>query len=297
MRLKQRLQQVNSTIPCLEYCKIQEKNPWFERENTPVLIKGCSENWQAMSTCTFAQLVARFGDIQWRFSDTHAETMTLKAYQRYISSLEGRTDDAPLAIYDSQFDTDERNVILDEYDVPCCFDTDLFRLIDDSNQRPPFRWILIGPERSGTGLHIDPVGTHAWVTLVEGCKRWVLFPRTTPAEMIFMQDPQIPSVIWFRDHYDAVIQKVPDALEVVQYPGETVYVPAGWPHLVLNLELSVAITENYATEYPSMEHLRIAVKNAEPDLADSLLKAMKMKRPELLLGHCQQQVLAEKRAT
>jgi histone arginine demethylase JMJD6 len=282
MRLKQSLQQVTSTIPRLEYYKVQEINPWFERENTPVLITGCSENWQAMKTCTFSHLVARFGDVQWRFSDTHAETMTLTAYQRYIFSIEGRTDDAPLAIYDSQFDTDERKVILDEYYVPSCFDTDLFRLIDDGNQRPPFRWILIGPERSGTGLHIDPVGTHAWVTLIEGCKRWVLFPPSTPAEMIFMQDPQIPSVIWFRDHYDAVIRKFPEAVEVVQYSGETVYVPAGWPHLVLNLELSVAITENYATEYPSMDQLRTAVKDAEPALAENLLTVLKMKRPELI---------------
>ena len=35
------------------------------------------------------------------------------------------------------------------------------------------------------------------------------------------------------------------AIEVVQEAGDTIYVPMGWWHTVLNLEFSVAVTANF----------------------------------------------------
>lgn len=276
-------------------------HPPFERENVPAIIDGCTETWKAMKTCRFESLVQRYGHLEWRFSDTHGETMSLETYQKYISGLEGRSDDAPLAVYDSQFHLDERAAILDEYHVPSCFDTDLFAYLSDDDdqevddnqeesQRPPYRWILMGPSRSGTGLHVDPVGTHAWVTLVEGCKRWILFPPETDRNIIHMHDPQIPSSIWFQRYYPDVLAQVQENssrgqiityAEVLQRPGDTVYVPAGWPHLVLNLDLSVAITHNYATEFPSLACLWDEINSAEPALGQRFQRAIRKHRPDL----------------
>jgi len=325
----------------------------YELKNRPVKILGAAQGWSAMPkyshearpskpivNCrsratswvdvgddsalfsaggiggwTFANLVSRFGNVSFRFSDQHGEMMSLSTYSKYITNPEGLSDDSPLGIYDSEFGDDlPTNVLLQEYSVPSCFSPDLFDLMDDSPNfddpcgiisekikpntaiptdddggndtrpeqsvvsqaiekvpRPPYRWVLIGPERSGTGMHVDPLWTNAWVTVLQGLKRWLLFPPSTPYESIGMVEgkPQTPSSIWFRDYYDKVSSqswpKEFQPVEVLQYPGETVFVPAGWPHLVLNLELTVAVTHNYAAEFGPFQKMWDEVAREEED--------------------------------
>ena len=80
----------------------------------------------------------------------------LKYFMEYLRK---NKDDSPLYIFDSTFDDDRvAKKILKDYRVPSYFSDDLFRLISES-RRPPYRWFLVGPERSGTCVHIDPLAS------------------------------------------------------------------------------------------------------------------------------------------
>jgi len=178
--------------------------------------------------------------------------MKLKHFMRY---LHNNIDDSPLYIFDSAFDEDRlAKTLLEDYKVPVYFNEDLFRLVGEK-RRPPYRWFLIGPERSGTCVHIDPLATSAWNTLIVGKKRWVLFPpylskNTVKGKGLIKKGEDDEAVHYFT----TILPRIQEAAaksggtgryekfecyEFTQHEGETVYIPNGWHHAVLNLTHTV----------------------------------------------------------
>ena len=79
--------------------------------------------------------------------------------------------------------------------------------------------IVIGPPRSGTWCHIDPLATSAWNALIFGRKRWALFPPRTDKHLV---DPKLKNeegIDWFAHVYPRALKSdwnAPKPLNVIQ---------------------------------------------------------------------------------
>merc|ERR550537_1124131 len=87
--------------------------------------------------------------------------MTLKDYCEYAKVT---TDLEPLYLFEAE--VPEGLTV-----VPPRFITaDHFPLLDGTKYAER-KWLVIGPQGSGTRFHVDPVGSSAWNLVIEGKKR------------------------------------------------------------------------------------------------------------------------------
>ena len=106
---------------------------------------------------------------------------------------------------------------------------------------------------------VDPAAEtaySAWNAVLKGSKYWIMFPSSSsqpPPPGVFVSDDQSEvtsplSIAEWLIGFHAEARKTPGCMEGVCGEGEVLHVPSGWWHLVVNLESSIAITQNFVPE-------------------------------------------------
>ncbi|GAB0131626.1 hypothetical protein EsDP_00000088 [Epichloe bromicola] len=226
---------------------------WTEQ---PFILTKCIQEWPVMSEWTIERLLHEYRGVEFR---AEAVDWTMETYCEYMKD---NKDESPLYLFDRKF-AEKMGISVGHRDGaaywrPDCFGPDLFEVLGD--ERPAHRWLIIGPERSGSTFHKDPNGTSAWNAVIQGSKYWIMFPPNAQVPGVYVSDDssEVTSPLsiaeWLLTFHEEARQ-LPECIEGICHTGEILHVPSGWWHLVVNLESGIALTQNFVPQSPGLNLL------------------------------------------
>ena len=230
----------------------------YQQGNKPLIIQNVAEQWNANSFWNWDNFYKAFKKVKFKIGEDDDENTVRVKLKYFFEYMKKNRDDSPLYLFEKDIgDKKEYKPILKNYSVPKYFKDDLFNLLGQT-ERPPYQWFLIGPKRSGTTIHLDPLNTSAWNTSLHGYKLWILFPNDVPKWIANGRQFRGPNEDnEASDYFAKILPRLKASegkenlryIECVQRPGETIFVPGGWWHAVLNLSDTMAVTQNFCSHF------------------------------------------------
>eukprot|EP00299_Pterocystis_sp_00344_P017552 c8791_g1_i1.p1 GENE.c8791_g1_i1~~c8791_g1_i1.p1 ORF type:complete len:413 (+),score=89.63 c8791_g1_i1:42-1241(+) len=266
----------------------------FDHTKRPCVVLGICRDWPAVKNWSIDNLLndKTYQDISVTCGvDRQGKSLNLPCAE-FVRYMLDQQDVNPLYVFDQSLSKEGHQFSVDYR--PHHFFADLFAWPQSNNPK----WLLLGPARSGSCMHTDPMATSAWNALLHGRKHWVLFSpdfngefirtgkgdlrtgvREVGGMMMAMQHPQDIAVWWFLNVLPVIKQRLQSEMgceakdgvwgtvnfkdgdwsdgngdahpsgmiEFIQEAGETIFVPGGWWHAVLNIENTVAVTHNFCS--------------------------------------------------
>lgn len=243
----------------------------FEARNQPVIVKNAGKTLAYDKWSNFDYLQKHNAPNK-SFRTTSGTAplsvnFTLEAYKGY--SQFSYLEESPLYLFDrTAFDDNDqwkKDFFPQFYDACPWWDPssnhghDLLQHLGE-RERPDHTWLIMGPKRSGSVFHIDPNATHAWNVCIQGRKRWIFYPPGVNPPGVFPSDDgdevALPLSVgeWIQQFWPEHLNRLRSSkleerpLEFTVHPGDAVFVPHGWWHMVINLDdTNIAITHNYVS--------------------------------------------------
>jgi len=261
----------------------------YQIPNKPVIIEGLSDDWPAMQKWTFKQLYQDYGDVEFEIGEDEIGTPVKVSMKDYIQYMVLNDDDSPMYLFQRDIHkVPAMTKLLEDYKVPDYFKVDYQQIIDEK-YKPNYNWFLVGPRRSGSYIHYDPFGMSAWNTCLEGNKRWILLEPGVDKNIANGEEYRSQGDL---DNFDAInhILKIYPKLkeaglvkkkyEFIQKRGDTIFLPSRWWHVVLNVDDTIAITQNFTNE-GNFERVWKSFRRTKKRSACNWLRNMKIKNKTL----------------
>lgn len=194
-------------------------------------------------------------------SEPLEDLVTLDAFTAAMRATPGHEQIATFYIHDASIANACPDLLI-ELAVPKYFSGDWFQnlppvihAVDAKEHERGFSGLsdhgpslFVGPSSSSSPLKVDSYGSQFWMLHLEGRKRWILFDPID-RDLVMTNNSDLLRRLHFDTSavcpdFEALGLRKPAWVGVLE-PGDLIFVPAGTPHQVLNVDDTLALSMNY----------------------------------------------------